>query len=166
MGGTMRLGIYPCRVAENSWAARAYDAPVVQERHRHRFELNNAYKEALGDAGLRATGLSPDGSLVEIMEMDGHDFMVGVQFHPEFLSRPGRPHPLFREFVGVAMDTLREGGQHEMPLEESENAPVASGLAKAGGGSMNVLSPRQDAAVSGIATSLPLTDTIASATDS
>ena len=132
MGGTMRLGIYPCRVAENSWAARAYDAPVVQERHRHRFELNNAYKEALGVAGLRATGLSPDGSLVEIMEMDGHDFMVGVQFHPEFLSRPGRPHPLFREFVGVAMDTLREGGQHEMPLEESKNAPVASGLAKSG----------------------------------
>ena len=83
-----------------------------------------------GSAGLRATGLSPDGSLVEIMEMDGHDFMVGVQFHPEFLSRPGRPHPLFREFVGVAMDTLREGGQHEMPFNEEEDAPVESGLAK------------------------------------
>ena len=125
MGGTMRLGIYPCRVESESWAARAYDAPVVQERHRHRFELNNAYREELESAGLRATGLSPDGSLVEIMERDGHDFMVGVQFHPEFLSRPGRPHPLFREFVGVARDTIREGGQHEMPLEEGKNAPGA-----------------------------------------
>ena len=128
MGGTMRLGIYPCRVADDSWAARAYGEPVVQERHRHRFELNNAYRETLGSVGLRATGLSPDGSLVEIMEMQGRDFMVGVQFHPEFLSRPGRPHPLFREFVGAALGTLREGGQHEMPLDETKNAPVASGL--------------------------------------
>ena len=128
MGGTMRLGIYPCRVAEDSWAERAYGEPVVQERHRHRFELNNAYREELGSAGLRATGISPDGNLVEIMEMQDQDFMVGVQFHPEFLSRPGRPHPLFREFVGVAMDTLREGGQHEMPLEEEKDAPVSSGL--------------------------------------
>ena len=130
MGGTMRLGIYPCRVAEDSWAERAYGEPIVQERHRHRFELNNAYREELGSAGLRATGISPDGNLVEIMEMQDQDFMVGVQFHPEFLSRPGRPHPLFREFVGVAMDTLREGGQHEMSLDERENAPVPSGRAE------------------------------------
>ena len=128
MGGTMRLGIYPCHVAEDSWAERAYAEPVVQERHRHRFELNNAYREDLGSAGLRATGISPDGNLVEIMEMQDQEFMVGVQFHPEFLSRPGRPHPLFREFVGVARDILREGGQHEMPLEEEKNAPVSSGL--------------------------------------
>ncbi len=122
MGGTMRLGIYPCRVEEGSWAARAYGAKVVQERHRHRFELNNAYREALETAGLHATGLSPDGSLVEIMEMSDQEFMVGVQFHPEFLSRPNRPHPLFGEFVGVAKRTLREGGQHEMPLDAAKNA--------------------------------------------
>ncbi len=124
MGGTMRLGIYPCQVAGDSWAERAYGEPVVQERHRHRFELNNAYREALGTAGLRATGLSPDGSLVEIMEAESSDFMVGVQFHPEFLSRPGRPHPLFREFVGVAKETIREGGQHEMALNEAPPPPA------------------------------------------
>ena len=112
-------------MAEDSWAARAYGEPVVQERHRHRFELNNAYREDLGSAGLRATGISPDGNLVEIMEMQDQDFMVGVQFHPEFLSRPGRPHPLFREFVGVARDILREGGQHEMALNEEEGASAA-----------------------------------------
>ena len=90
---------------------------TVDERHRHRFELNNAYREAMESAGLRAAGLSPDGRLVEIMEMDDQPFMVGVQFHPEFLSRPNRPHPLFREFVRAASEILREGGQHAMALE-------------------------------------------------
>ena len=117
MGGTMRLGVYPCDLVEGSWSARAYGRPSVDERHRHRFELNNAYREPLATAGLFPAGLSPDGRLVEIMEMANQPFMVGVQFHPEFLSRPTRPHPLFRELVGVADKTLREGGQHSLPLD-------------------------------------------------
>ena len=117
MGGTMRLGVYPCDLIEGSWSARAYGRPSVDERHRHRFELNNAYREPLATVGLFPAGLSPDGRLVEIMEMSNQPFMVGVQFHPEFLSRPTRPHPLFREFIGVANRTLREGGQHTLPID-------------------------------------------------
>ena len=120
-GGTMRLGVYPCDVVKGSWASKAYDEPRVYERHRHRFEFNNSYKEEFEAAGLRPTGLSPDGNLVEIMEMVGQPFMLGTQFHPEFLSRPDRPHPLFREFIGAAKRTLREGGQHAMPLEETDS---------------------------------------------
>ena len=123
MGGTMRLGVYPCDTVKDSWAARAYGQSRVYERHRHRFEFKNSYREELEAVGLWPTGLSPDGRLVEIMEMAGQPFMVGVQFHPEFLSRPDRPHPLFREFIGVAEHTLREGGQHELPLGPS-NSPT------------------------------------------
>ena len=117
MGGTMRLGVYPCQMVEGSISVSAYGKETVDERHRHRFEFNNAYREGMETAGLRAAGLSPDGRLVEIMEMDDQPFMVGVQFHPEFLSRPNRPHPLFREFVRAASEILREGGQHAMALE-------------------------------------------------
>lgn len=120
MGGTMRLGLYPCDLVPGSLAARAYGESRIYERHRHRFELNNTYREALESVNLCPSGLSPDGRLVEIMEMGGHPFMVGVQFHPEFLSRPNRPHPLFREFVGVAKETLREGGQHPLPIRASK----------------------------------------------
>lgn len=116
-GGTMRLGTYPCHVTPETWAYKAYGEPVVHERHRHRFELNNTYKEALEKAGLIVGGQSPDHKLVEIMELGGHPFMVGVQFHPEFQSRPDRPQPLFREFVGVAKGIIREGGQPRLPLE-------------------------------------------------
>jgi CTP synthase len=119
-GGTMRLGVYPCQLVGGSIAAKAYDQPLVQERHRHRFEVNNAYREQLESVGLWPTGLSPDGRLVEIMEMSGQSFMLGVQFHPEFLSRPNRPHPLFREFIAVAKKTLREGGQHVLQLENAK----------------------------------------------
>ena len=115
-GGTMRLGIYPCTIVDGTKAAAAYGKQEIQERHRHRFEFNNAYRERLQEGGLIASGLSPDGSLVEISEIVGHPFMVGVQFHPEFLSRPNRTHPLFREFVGTAKDTIREGGQPPLPL--------------------------------------------------
>jgi CTP synthase len=100
-GGTMRLGAYPCRLAPGSLAERAYGVDLVSERHRHRWELNNAYRETFEAAGLRASGLSPDGSLVEICEIVGHPFMLGTQFHPELQSRPNRPHPLFREFVAA-----------------------------------------------------------------
>ena len=115
-GGTMRLGAYPCRLLEGRLAHKAYAQNLVQERHRHRFEINNAFREDLENVGLLAGGVSPDGNLVEIVEVAGHPFMMGVQFHPEFLSRPNRPHPLFREFVGAAKATLREGAQPPLPL--------------------------------------------------
>ena len=122
MGGTMRLGTYPCEIVEGSLAERAYRQDLVYERHRHRFEVNNSYREDFESVGFWPTGLSPDGRLVEIMEMADQRFMVGVQFHPEFLSRPDRPHPLFREFIGVAKETLREGSQHVLPLEPEESS--------------------------------------------
>ena len=116
MGGTMRLGNYPCALAHGTKAAKAYGVPEVNERHRHRFEFNNAYREPLYEAGLLASGLSPDGTLVEIVEAERHPFMVGVQFHPEFRSRPEQPHPLFREFTAAATHVLREGAQPELPI--------------------------------------------------
>jgi CTP synthase len=99
MGGTMRLGLYPCNIQPGTIAASAYEQAMVQERHRHRFELNNAYRDALQKNGMVFSGVSPDNRLVEIAELSGHPFMVGTQFHPEFLSRPTRPHPLFKAFV-------------------------------------------------------------------
>ncbi len=116
MGGTMRLGNYPCVLAHGSRAAKAYGTPEVNERHRHRFEFNNAYRETLYEAGMLASGLSPDGTLVEIVELEKHPFMVGVQFHPEFRSRPEQPHPLFREFAAAATHVMREGAQPELPM--------------------------------------------------
>ena len=118
MGGTMRLGDYPCMLMEDSLARQAYGVGEVLERHRHRFELNNDYRERLQAAGMRLSGLSPDRRLVEITEVADHPFMLGVQFHPEFRSRPYRPHPLVSEFVGRAMQTLREGSQPSLPLGE------------------------------------------------
>ncbi len=118
MGGTMRLGNYPCRLVPGTKAAAAYGTEDVTERHRHRFEFNNAYREPLQETGMLASGLSPDGRLVEVVEQVDHPFMIGVQFHPEFRSRPETPHPLFRDFIGAATKVLREGGQHEMPLQE------------------------------------------------
>jgi CTP synthase len=113
MGGTMRLGLYPCQLVPGTCAAEAYGKPLVQERHRHRFELNNAYRDVLEKAGMRFSGLSPDGRLVEIAEIAGHPFMVGTQFHPEFLSRPTRPHPLFSAFV-------RAVREHSFERQETE----------------------------------------------
>src|SRR3990170_2941870 len=104
MGGTMRLGLYPCHLQPGSKAAQAYPQPIVEERHRHRFEFNNSYREAFAQRGLVYSGLSPDGRLVEIAELADHPFMVGSQFHPEFLSRPNRPHPLFRAFIQAAAE--------------------------------------------------------------
>jgi CTP synthase len=119
-GGTMRLGVYPCKLIDGSRAKKAYGQDLVYERHRHRFEVNNKYLDSFARAGFEATGLSPDGQLVEIVEFKHHRFMLGVQFHPEFLSRPNRPHPLFTEFVNSAKNTLREGGQHSMLLDKNE----------------------------------------------
>jgi CTP synthase len=107
MGGTMRLGLYPCQLQPGTKAAEAYQVSSVQERHRHRFELNNAYREALAKGGMRFSGISPDGRLVEIAEIADHPFMVATQFHPEFLSRPNRPHPLFVGFMKAVRDHAR-----------------------------------------------------------
>ncbi|HBY08940.1 MAG TPA: CTP synthase, partial [Chloroflexi bacterium] len=104
MGGTMRLGLYPCQLQPGTKAAAAYGTGLVNERHRHRFEFKNAYRDALQEAGMVFSGLSPDGRLVEIAEMAEHPFMVATQFHPEFLSRPNRPHPLFVAFLAAAKE--------------------------------------------------------------
>ena len=101
-GGTMRLGSYPCCLAEGSLAAAAYGTREIDERHRHRYEFNNDYRETLTQAGLSLSGLSPDGRLVEMVELPGHPWFVAGQFHPELKSRPNRAHPLFREFIGAA----------------------------------------------------------------
>jgi CTP synthase len=103
MGGTMRLGLYPCHLVPGTRAAEAYGIKLVKERHRHRFEFNNAYRSILEEAGLVCSGLSPDNRLVEIAELSDHPFMLGSQFHPEFRSRPNRPHPLFQSFVRAAV---------------------------------------------------------------
>ena len=103
MGGTMRLGLYPCQLAQDSHSGRAWNSVgEIQERHRHRFEFNNRYREAFAAHGMQFSGMSPDGRLVEIAELRDHPFMAGSQFHPEFLSRPNRPHPLFLSFVRAA----------------------------------------------------------------
>ena len=125
MGGTMRLGVYPCHTVTGTIASKSYGEKVVDERHRHRFELNNAYRETLEEAGVRFSGLSPDNQLVEIAEVVDHPFMVGTQFHPEFRSRPNRPHPLFRDFVEAAQHVVREGMQTPLKLDGIEVAGEA-----------------------------------------
>lgn len=102
-GGTLRLGSYPCKLAPDTTARAAYGAEVVSERHRHRYEFNNEYREALEKAGLVISGVNPEKDLVEIVELKNHPFFVGVQFHPEFQSRPLSPHPLFQAFVKAAI---------------------------------------------------------------
>jgi CTP synthase len=102
LGGTMRLGAYPCKLTTGSRVQQIYQADEVSERHRHRYEVNNKYRKVLQEYGLRCPGLSPDGSLVEMIELPDHPWFVGCQFHPELRSRPMRPHPLFASFVGAA----------------------------------------------------------------
>ena len=119
LGGTMRLGQYPCRPQSNTQMAQAYGKSLaeIRERHRHRYEVNNRYRESLEASGMVMSGLSPDGELVEAAEVPNHPFMVGVQFHPEFRSRPNRPHPLFCALMGQAGNTVREGKQ--LPFNRS-----------------------------------------------
>jgi CTP synthase len=105
---------------EGSRAAAAYGETVIHERHRHRFEFNNDFRYTLEQAGLAAAGLSADGRLVEIVEFKNHPWMVATQFHPEFKSRPNRPHPLFLDFVKASKRTMREGAQHPLPLHQQE----------------------------------------------
>jgi CTP synthase len=118
-GGTMRLGVWPCRVTPGTRTAVAYDQPIVYERHRHRYEFNNEYREVLTAGGMELSGVSPDGRLVEVIELEGHPWFVGSQFHPEFKSRPDRPHPLFRDFVGAAKEHF-DGVQRGLQAVEEE----------------------------------------------
>jgi CTP synthase len=120
MGGTMRRGLWPCTLLPGTRAALAYGTDDVAERHRHRFEVSNAYRSQM-------EGASPDDYLAEIMEITEHPFFVGVQFHPEFRSRPNRPHPLFREFVKAAKATLPENSQRALPLDDNKaESPYAA----------------------------------------
>ena len=124
MGGTMRLGEYPCKLQKGSLAARAYgNADVIQERHRHRFEFNNNYRQRFEQHGMSFSGVSPDDMLVEISELDDHPFMLGSQFHPEFLSRPNRPHPLFSAFVEATIDFRKSKAQTQQ-LVDNHNSSV------------------------------------------
>ena len=103
LGGTLRLGLYPAKLEKGSKAHEAYGEELVYERHRHRYEFNNEYREAFEKAGFKFTGTSPDGRLVEIVEVADHPWFLACQFHPEFISRPNRPQPLFREFVKASI---------------------------------------------------------------
>jgi CTP synthase len=125
MGGTMRLGAYPCRLRPGSMAAEMYGVPEISERHRHRYEFANAYRDQFTAHGMRLSGISPDGALVEIIEMSNHPWFVGCQFHPELRSRPTRPHPLFAGFIGAA---LKVRNARELTSERLAGDPVhASG---------------------------------------
>ena len=103
-GGTMRLGAYPCAVKEGTMMSRLYKAENISERHRHRYEFNNQYREAVEESGMKIAGTSPDGRLVEAVEIPQNRFFVGVQYHPEFKSRPNKAHPLFYGLVQAAMN--------------------------------------------------------------
>ncbi len=119
MGGTMRLGLYPCDFVEGTLAQSAYKRTSVEERHRHRYEFNNTYREILAEHGMVYSGLSPDGKLVEVAELSDHPFMIGSQFHPEFLSRPNRPHPLFAGFIQAVT-------RHRQPRKEEASVSSLS----------------------------------------
>jgi len=138
LGGTMRLGLYPCRLKKGSRAEAAYGDGLIFERHRHRYEVNNRFRRRLEDAGLVLSGASPDGRLVEIVELPDHPWFVAGQFHPEFRSRPTRPHPLFRDFIGAAVayaearDAQRglqrdgQGRDGKRPADRAAFAPTSS----------------------------------------
>jgi len=111
MGGTMRLGTYPCVLQNETLAAKLYGREKISERHRHRYEVNNNYLDILTGHGMSVTGVYPAKNLVEIIELPDHPWFVASQFHPEFKSRPTRPAPLFRDFVGAALARARERGR-------------------------------------------------------
>ena len=120
MGGTMRLGADPVKLHDGTRAREAYGEPVIYERHRHRYEVNNMLRRRIEEAGLVCSGTSPDDRLVEVVELPDHPFYVASQYHPEFKSRPDRPEPLFRGFVGAALDRRRN-----RPEGDGEPAPIA-----------------------------------------
>ena len=122
LGGTMRLGVYPCRIAEGTMAERLYGDEVVYERHRHRYEFNNAYRNLFLESGYRISGSSPDGRLVELIELPSHPFFTACQYHPEFLSRPGQPHPLFRGLIEAAQQQLLSSPSEALCQSEQTTA--------------------------------------------
>ena len=130
MGGTMRLGSWPCKIEPDTLAAEVYDADLVGERHRHRYEVNNGYREALSQAGMVFSGTSPDGRLVEIAELKDHPFFIASQFHPEFKSRPVRPHPLFAGFVAACRSRGPKRTAEARPAEVREASPAGEKAAR------------------------------------
>jgi CTP synthase len=130
-GGTMRLGSYPCRLVPGTMAREAYGVDEVQERHRHRYEFNNEYRDQFESAGLVASGTSPDGGLVEICEIRDHAWMVGSQFHPEFRSRPNRPHPLFSGFMRATVERQRKGAAPAVGFEPHKRGRAAARATRA-----------------------------------
>ena len=112
-GGTLRLGAYPCVIAPGTTMERCYGSNEISERHRHRYEFNNDYREALQTAGLTLSGISPDGTLVETVELSDRAFHVGVQYHPEFKSRPNKAHPLFKGFIEASLDNRKQHHKDE-----------------------------------------------------
>jgi CTP synthase len=117
LGGTMRLGAYPCLLTEGSFARQAYGAAEISERHRHRYEFNREYEEPMVAAGLRISGSTPDGTYVEMVEIPGHPYFIGCQFHPEFKSKPLEPHPLFKAFIGASYE---HGQKKKMQKDAAE----------------------------------------------
>ena len=139
MGGTMRLGAYPCRVKEATRAFQAYGAPLISERHRHRYEVNNRYRESLSGGGMIFSGVSPDDRLVEMIELTEHPWFVGVQFHPEFKSRALRAHPLFREFVRSAL-------AHRQLIETGRRSRESGRVSSSGAAEVGERSPAEQGA--------------------
>jgi CTP synthase len=131
-GGTMRLGSYPAQLAEGSLVSRLYGGTSIDERHRHRFEVNNDYRERLAQAGMQWSGTSPDGNLVEFLELDDHPFFVATQAHPELRSRPNRPHPLFSGLVAAAVRHRREASGR-LPVDLDEPTAAELDVARAVG---------------------------------
>jgi CTP synthase len=125
----MRLGAYPCRLKPGTKAAEIYGQPEISERHRHRYEVSNQYRELFQEKGMRLSGLSPDGSLVEMIELDKHPYFVACQFHPELKSRPTRAHPLFSAFVAAAAAAAHRKNAEHAEVAESSNGRKA--MAKA-----------------------------------
>ncbi|MEX0893129.1 MAG: CTP synthase [Gemmatimonadota bacterium] len=131
LGGTMRLGTYPARLRPGSVAHEAYGDAEISERHRHRYEVNNAYRDRLAESGMRLSGVSPDGNLVEIVELPEHPWFLGCQFHPELKSRPMRPHPLFAAFVAAARDRRGDGAGPEAGRGKQSDAATGNGTGPA-----------------------------------
>jgi CTP synthase len=135
-GGSMRLGAYPCLLKEGSLTRSIYGKAEISERHRHRFEVNNAFREPLEKAGLIVAGASPDGTLVEIVELGNHPWFIGVQFHPEFQSTPKTPHPLFTAFVGAALAESAKRGtlggkvEKDITVNNTDSKSVAASPSK------------------------------------
>jgi CTP synthase len=125
LGGTMRLGLYACRLVPHTLAHQLYNEAIIYERHRHRYEFNNAYRSLFLESGYVISGTSPDGRLVETVELPSHPYFIATQFHPEFQSRPSRPHPLFQGLIKAALDRKQQQESHP---EEAQELALATTL--------------------------------------